>query len=140
MTKSFSLSYIIQLIQIGLQLQGCMGMIKNFLLFNLKRLGLKIPAEAATGTHIKGHLYHTRQLAKSCYSLTPREKSNVLQSTTAEIFFCPTHSSCTTSSTINSFLYLSCFPDTSIMLKEIKVLNCGIQQVSETIKKINLNA
>lgn len=103
-----------------------MGMIKNFLLFNLKRLGLKIPAEAATGTHIKGHLDHTRQLAKSCYSLTPREKSNVLQSTTAEIFFCPTHSSSTTSSTINSFLYLSCFPDTSIMLKEIKVLNCGI--------------
>lgn len=68
-----------------------MGMIKNFLLFNLKRLGLKIPAEAATGTHIKGHLYHTRQLAKSCYSLTPREKSNVLQSITAETFLLPTY-------------------------------------------------
>lgn len=143
MTKSFSLSYIIQLIQIGLQLQGCMGMIKNFLLFNLKRLGLKIPAEAATGTHTEGHLYHTRQLAKTCYSLTPREKSNVLQSRhqiSAEIFLCPTYSSPTTSSTINSFLYLSCFPDTSIMLEEIKVLNCGTQQVSETSKKINLNA
>lgn len=73
-----------------------MGMIKNFLLFNLKRLGLKIPAEAATDTHIKGHLYHSRQLAKSCYSLTPREKSNVLQNTTAEIFLCPTYSSSTT--------------------------------------------
>lgn len=82
MTKSFSLSYIIQLIQIGLQLQGCMGMIKNFLLFNLKRLGLKIQAEAATATHTEVHLYHTRQLAKS-YFLSPRENSNVLQSTTA---------------------------------------------------------
>lgn len=102
-----------------------MGMIKNFLLFNLKRLGLKIPAEAATGTHTEGHLYPTRQLAKSCYSLTPREKYNVLQSTTAEIFLWPTYSSSTTSSTINSFLYLSCFSDTSMMLKEIKVLNCG---------------
>lgn len=102
-----------------------MGMIKNFFLFNLKRLGLKIPTEAATGTHIEDHLYHTRQLAKTCYSLPPREKSHVLQSTTAEIFLCPTYSSPTTSSTINSFLYLSCFPDTSIMLKEIKVLNCG---------------
>lgn len=93
MTKSFSLSYTIQLIQIGSQLQGCMGMIKNFLLFNLKRLGLKIPAEAATGTHIKDHLYHTRQLAKSCYSLTPSEKHNVLQSTTAETFLLPTYGS-----------------------------------------------
>lgn len=60
-----------------------MGMIKNFLLFNLKRLGLRIQAEAATGTHTEVHLDHTRQLAKSCYSLTSRENSHVLQSTTA---------------------------------------------------------
>lgn len=125
MTKSFSLSYVIKLIQIGSQLQGCMGMIKNFLLFNMKRLGSKIPAETATGTHIKGHLYDTRQLAKSCYSLTPREKPNVLQSTATETFLFPTYGSPTESSTISSVLYLSCFPDTSIMLKEIKVLNCA---------------
>ena len=97
-------------------------MIKNFLLFNLKRLGLKIPAEAATGTHTKGHLYHTRQLAKSCYSLTPREKPNVLQNTTAETFLLPTYGLSTDSPTISSFLYLSCFPDTSLRLKERKYL------------------
>lgn len=90
-----------------------MGMIKNFLLFNLKSLGLKIPAEAATATHIKGHLYHNRQLAKSCYSLIPREKHNVLQSTIPEPFLLPTYSSSTDSSTLRSFLYLSCFPDTN---------------------------
>lgn len=102
-----------------------MEMIRNFLLFNLKRIGLKIPVEAATGTHIKGHLYHTRQLANSRYSLTPREKHNVLQSTIAEPLLLPTYGSFPDSSTISSFLYLSCFPDTSIMLKEMTVLNCG---------------
>lgn len=125
MNKIFSLSYVIQLIQIGSQLQGYMGMIKNFLLFNMKRLGLKIPAETATGTHIKGHLYETRQLAKSCYSLTPREKPNVMQSTATETFLFATYGSPTGSSTTSSFLYLSCSPDTSIMLKEMQVLNCG---------------
>lgn len=90
-----------------------MGMIKSFLLFNLKRLGLKIPVEAATDTHIKEHLYNNRQLAMSCYSLTPREKPNVLQSTTAEPFLLPTYSSSTDSSTLSSFLYMFCFADTS---------------------------
>lgn len=87
-------------------------MIKNFLLFNMKRLGLKIPAEAATETHIKGHLYHTRQLAKSCYSLTPRDKPNVLQSTISEPILLPTYCSSTHSSTISSLLYPACLPDT----------------------------